>query len=598
LTGCAFAQEVTSLAGSWSFHPGDNPAWAAADFDDSSWTRIKVPLSWGVQGFQDVSGIAWYRIRVNRAAWPSDQPLGVTIGKVNSAYELYADGEKVGEVGEFPPHAREDFDRHGTFLLPAARKGGPALLTLALRVWRPPNRPPGEAGTNSGPFELGPLSTLIERKHLSEVDRLVLSCIFVMAAIYTFGLWLLRPRSTEYAWFAAVALAAGVYGFLLTQWKYTFFSDFILMKKTENVILHLTPIPLFQFVWTFLGRRVPTWMRVLQVVFGVVGLWVIVSPGLETQIFLLPYLEIVCGVTGLVVLGLLGYWIYQGDRNAIAVGIGILALAIAMTRDSLLDRGEMVGPTWAPYGFGVMVVGLALALAIRFRGAMERLDQMSRELEGRVRQRTAELADAYRQMKDLALRDPLTNLLNRRSVNERAAAGLSLAHRRGFPYALALIDVDHFKSINDAFGHGAGDRVLVAVAEALSSTVRASDEVSRWGGEEFLVLLPDCDCVAAQIACERLRAAIEAAVVVGDDGTTPIRVTASIGVAFANPWGRGPAQFEDLVRQADRALYAAKEAGRNRIHCTALVPLEPLKAVLGVTELLELDSETIHERKV
>lgn len=575
LTGCALAQEgtapVTSLAGLWSFHPGDNPAWASADFDDSSWTRLQVPLSWGVQGFQDVSGIAWYRIRVNRGAWPSDRPLGVTIGKVDAAYELYADGEKVGGVGEMPPHPSSDYDRHGTYLLPAAHEGASPFLTLALRVWRPPNRHPGEAGPTSGPFEMGPLSVLIERKHLSEVDRLVLSCIFVLAAMYTFGLWLLRPQSVEYGWFGAVAIAAGVYSFLLTQWKYTFFSDFVMMKKAEHLILHVTPIVLFQFVWAFLKKPVPAWLRVLQMVFAAGGLAVVVSPGLETALFLLPYLEIVCGVTGLVVLGLIGYWIYRGERNAIPVGIGILSLTIAMTRDTLLDRGEMVGPTYATYGFGVMVVGLSLALAVRFRRAMEGLDAMSRELEERVRQRTAELADAYRQMEGLALRDPLTNLLNRRSVNERATSGLSLAHRRRAPYGLALIDVDHFKAVNDEFGHGTGDRVLVAIAQALSSTVRASDEVSRWGGEEFLVLLPDCDGAAARIACQRLRAAIEAVVVMGDDDAAPIRVTASVGIAFAEPWGEGPARFDELVRQADQALYTAKEEGRNRVHCAALV---------------------------
>jgi len=567
--GCQATHErsVRGLAGSWAFHPGDERNWAGPDFDDSSWVHLQVPLSWGVQGYQDVSGIAWYRIRINRT-WQSDQPLGVTIGKIDAAYELYADGVKVGGAGEMPPTPREEYDRHGTYILPPST--GRPDITLALRIWRPAGRHPGEAGPTGGPFEIGPLPALIDRIHLSEIDRLVLSCLFLVAALYLLGLWLLRRKSTEYGWFAAVATTSGVYSFLLTQWKYTFFADFMTMKKTEHLMLYVTPIFIFEFVWAYLGRPKPLWLRILQVMFAIGGLVVTLSPGLGMALALLPVLEIFSLGTAVVCLGLLGYWSYRGDRNAMAVGVGILALSLAMTRDALIDQGAIVGPTYATYGFSVMVVGLALSLAIRFHHAVEGLDTLSRELEGRVQMRTAELAEACRRMQDLALRDPLTNLLNRRSVNERASAGLALAHRRGVPYGLALIDVDRFKSINDTHGHAAGDKVLVAIAEALASTARVSDDVARWGGEEFLVLLPDSDGPASWLACERLRAAIEAIVVFPDDQSAPIRVTVSVGVASAEPWDGGPALFEDLVRRADHALYKAKDDGRNRIHSAAL----------------------------
>jgi diguanylate cyclase (GGDEF)-like protein len=563
LSGCHATHDdgVHSLAGLWAFHPGDDPRWAAPGFDDSSWARLQVPLSWGVQGYQDVFGIAWYRIRVNRT-WPSDQPLGVTIGKIDAAYELYVDGVKLGGSGHLPPQPREDYDRHVTFVLPHTGTFRP--ITFALRVWRPPARHPGEAGPTSGPFEIGPLPAVIERANVSEVDRLVLSCIFLVAALYMFGLWLLRPKSPEYAWFAAVAVVVGVYSFLLTQWKYALFSDFMAMKKTEHILLHITPILLFQFVWAFLGRPQPRWLRGLQMVFGAGALAVALSPGLEVALFLLPILEIVAAGAAFVCLGCLGYWAYRGDRDAVSVGVGILALTIAMTRDTLIDRGAIVGPTCATYGFTVMVVGLALSLAIRFHNAVEGLDAMSRELEGRVRKRTAELAEAYRRMEDLALRDPLTNLLNRRSIVERASAGLALACRRRSPYGVALIDVDRFKAINDTYGHATGDRVLLAIAQTLASETRISDDAARWGGEEFLVLLPDSDGPAAWLVCERLRSAIEEISVCDDEGE-PIRVTASVGVASVESWDDGSALFDDLMRRADYALYAAKQDGRNRI---------------------------------
>lgn len=561
---------VRSLAGPWAFHPGDDPQWASPDFDDSAWSRLQVPLSWGVQGYQDVSGVAWYRIRVDRDR-PSDQPMGVTIGKIDAAYELYADGVKLGGVGQLPPAPREEYDRHATYVLPLSTAHRAA--TIALRIWRPPGRHPGEAGPTNGPFEIGPLTALIARANLAEVDRLVLASIFLVAALYMFGLWLLRPKSHEYAWFAAVAVAAGAYSFLLTQWKYAFFSDFIAMKKTEHFLLHVTPILLFQFVWDFLKRPKPMWLRLLQMPFAAGALAVALSPGLEVALAFLPLLEIYAAVAALVCLGCLAYWAYRGDRNAIGVGVGILALTIAMTRDSLIDRGAIVGPTYLTYGFAVMAAGLALSLGVRFHHAVEGLDALSRELEKRVWQRTAELSHAYRRMEDLALRDPLTNLLNRRSIVERASAGLALAHRRQSPYSVALIDVDRFKAVNDAYGHAVGDRVLVAVAEALAAAVRISDDVARWGGEEFLVLLPDADNSSACRACERLRAAIEEIAVWDDD--SPIRVTVSVGVASADV----PVPFEDLMRRADYALYAAKEEGRNRIHAALMAETAAPRAV-------------------
>jgi diguanylate cyclase (GGDEF)-like protein len=557
---------VRSLAGSWAFHPGDNPGWAAPGFDDSSWARLQVPLSWGVQGHQDVSGMAWYRIRVDRD-WPADLPLGVTIGKIDAAYELYVDGVKLGGVGQLQPTPREEYDRHATYVLPFQAANRTA--TLALRIWRPAGRHPGEAGPTSGPFEIGPLPAVIARANLSEVDRLLLSSMFMVVSLYMFALWLLRTKAREFGWFAAVALAVGAYSLLLTQWKYALFSDFVAMKKTEHFLLHVTSILLFQFVWAFLARPVPLWFRLLQIPFAAGGLAVALSSGLHVALTLLPYLEIYAAGAAVACLGWLGYWAYRGDRNAIMVGVGILALTVAMTRDSLLDRGAMVGPTFATYGFTVMVVGMALSLGIRFHHAVEGLDAMSRELEKRVWQRTSELSKAYRRMEDLALRDPLTNLLNRRSIIENASKGLALAARRGSPYGVALIDVDRFKNINDVYGHATGDRVLLAVAQALNAAVRISDDVARWGGEEFVVLLPDSGSSVASLVCERLRAGIEDIVVYDDDGG-PIRVTVSVGVASIESLEQEAVQFDDLVRRADYALYAAKDNGRNRIHAAVL----------------------------
>ncbi len=158
-----------------------------------------------------------------------------------------------------------------------------------------------------------------------------------------------------------------------------------------------------------------------------------------------------------------------------------------------------------------------------------------------------------------ATHDPLTNLKNRRAFTARTERLLASAQRTGEPLAFLLLDLDHFKQINDQHGHAAGDQVLQDVAEALGAGIRHSDLVCRWGGEEMLILLRSCVVGDALARAEALRTGIEA-LYSARQGPVP-RVTASIGVACFPGDG---STLADLVDCADTALYAAKAGGRNR----------------------------------
>lgn len=163
-----------------------------------------------------------------------------------------------------------------------------------------------------------------------------------------------------------------------------------------------------------------------------------------------------------------------------------------------------------------------------------------------------------REMEAHAQRDPLTGLGNRREVARRLPRLLQEAAATEHPIALAMLDLDNFKQINDRFGHPVGDRVLVAAAQVLRDSVRATDLVARTGGEEFLAVLPDAPPGRAREVCERIRARIEggdwAAIAPG------LTVTISIGLAAAPPYDETA-----LTARADAALYRAKSAGRNRV---------------------------------
>lgn len=190
------------------------------------------------------------------------------------------------------------------------------------------------------------------------------------------------------------------------------------------------------------------------------------------------------------------------------------------------------------------------------------LQQANSTLESQVQERTAELQAANAALEHLATRDPLTGLHNRRSLDARLDEALALDRRYGVPHGrvhgLLLIDVDHFKHINDAHGHPAGDAVLRQLAQMLLSTVRASDVAARFGGEEFAVLLPELGgALDAVQTAEKIRQAVEATRF-GDAG----RVTVSVGVSLASP---EDADARPLIDRADAALYEAKRSGRNTV---------------------------------
>jgi diguanylate cyclase (GGDEF)-like protein len=157
--------------------------------------------------------------------------------------------------------------------------------------------------------------------------------------------------------------------------------------------------------------------------------------------------------------------------------------------------------------------------------------------------------------------DPLTGCLNRRALETRLARDCRHARRRGTPLAVLAVDVDHFKSVNDTFGHPFGDYVLHAVADIMKETARDTDAVARLGGDEFVLVLPDTGWQGATAFAERLRRNVDDHIF-GDD-VTSLQVTVSVGVAVARAVDdQGPAA---LLADADRSLYRAKSAGRNRI---------------------------------
>jgi diguanylate cyclase (GGDEF)-like protein len=198
------------------------------------------------------------------------------------------------------------------------------------------------------------------------------------------------------------------------------------------------------------------------------------------------------------------------------------------------------------------------------RGSMLRLRDVSalHQLNRALQTSQQALRERNEELSRLATRDPMTGCLNRRAFFEQATRLFELARQRGEGLICVMADIDHFKQFNDRHGHATGDQVIKAVAAILSSGVRGTDLVCRYGGEEFCLLLPQREAADVQSLAERLRRDIEGTAGSQVESVAGLRVTSSFGMALFEP---GLTGLAELVDRADQALYDAKRAGRNRV---------------------------------
>ncbi|HYP90316.1 MAG TPA: GGDEF domain-containing protein, partial [Polyangiaceae bacterium] len=235
------------------------------------------------------------------------------------------------------------------------------------------------------------------------------------------------------------------------------------------------------------------------------------------------------------------------------------APVVVIEDDDAVRDSEGPAPMCEAIHFGEQAIG-TFALAPRapeHKTDRSLVSTVARELGGALR-----MATLVEESRWMATTDALTGLLNRRAFLESTGREVARAKRYNDKLSVILLDVDHFKHINDRRGHAAGDMVLSAVGKLLNSALRTCDIVARWGGEEFVLVLPSTGLEGAEQTAERVREMLEHANIKDGNGDV-IPVTASFGVAGYNPGEN----LEHIIDRADRAMYLAKSGGRNRVVC-------------------------------
>jgi diguanylate cyclase (GGDEF)-like protein len=287
--------------------------------------------------------------------------------------------------------------------------------------------------------------------------------------------------------------------------------------------------------------------------------------------------------------GLESEWVDTSERTVRYARLdpGSYSFEVAMADDS----GELISPISsisfriAPLWWQSVILRLGLALlagicvVLVWRFRIQHLLKQKRHLENAVKTRTvdlerekAELLRTQEKMRQYAERDDLTGLWNHRIIMERLRQEVDRSQRDHTPLTVILVDLDHFKTVNDTFGHPAGDLVLKEISDIFQRAVRNYDWVGRYGGEELMVILPGSSFVGARLRAEQLRMAVQAARIV--DGEITMQVTASFGVASGFP-----VDHESMIQAADAALYRAKKSGRN---CVMAIEIEA-RGMSGLT---------------
>lgn len=245
------------------------------------------------------------------------------------------------------------------------------------------------------------------------------------------------------------------------------------------------------------------------------------------------------GVAGVIVIILTGPYVGVDGRDLAMTNLAMIAALVPVMFAVSLTTFDIMGTA--------VFVLLAVAVSTLLGRVLEISNRRAFALE----------LELHRD----ARTDSLTGLSNRRAMQELGPKEMKRAHRSGAPVSVIVCDLDHFKSVNDHYGHEVGDETLATVAKVLSSALRETDAIGRWGGEEFIVILAETDAPIAVEVAERMRKAIEET----KFDHHPGRLTISLGVATLRAVDTPPGAWDTLLKEADQLLYRAKSEGRNRV---------------------------------
>lgn len=547
------ATQNVLLETEWKFQQGDDLGWASPTFDDSPWRTKALPQLWEDPGYPASNQIAWYRLSIDASELAHLSAPAIRVGFVRNAYEIYVNGERLGGVGRLPPDPVVTFDHERVYLLDRFITSDDTLV-IALRVWGGSDLAVEKAGGGpyAGRFLLGDYPELLAKLQREDIPVLTSSALFLLLGVYFLYLFHRTREIKSFLWFGLTALILSLYLMTQSQWKHSLDLSFVTLEKIESCTYFMTLVLTTELVFSILDRPANWLLRCYQGYFILLTLLLLLVPGLAIHYHIRPLWQFGSLVAIVPVFYALFTAIAAGNKDARTLLYGIAALVAFSFHDLMVLLQIIEGSFLISLGFIGLAVSMAVILANKF-------STLVLQLESEVDQRTADLEAANSRLNEMSRIDPLTALLNRRGFEAEAELEIQRFARQKSPLGLVITDIDFFKRFNDEYGHDCGDLVLKEVADLMKGQTRDIDRVARWGGEEFVLLLPDTGPAGVENIAEKIRFCVEQHRVRFNGELLAVTMT------FGGAVFRKGETFAECLKRADEMLYKGKSEGRNRV---------------------------------
>jgi len=566
-----FSQRKTlALVGDWSFFWQQllEPDQVQGSIKKS--TLVKGRGGWQTSTYDldyDAIGFATYHLEV--ALEKNANNLALQIPQIESAYKLYIDADLMASGGLVT--VTETTGKPGFNTAMVRIPDGIKAFSITIQV----SNYHSSWGGLWEPIVLGDADSL----HILQRDKVALS-LFIMGAllitaIHSLIQFFLRPADNIPLVFACLCLLFFLREFTLEHMSFALSAlagGFVLITKLNFFSFYASiPTALYFFHLSYhqeFHRKFCSFIYMLSIVFSAFVLF------FPTRYFGLSLVLFEAIALIVMFYMLQRMWVANSNKQK---GAGILfigsLIAFVFAVNDILNVSGLI-TTGRFFSLGIVgfimsqsfvtnsrfirLINTNESLSDKLKERNSDLELMSELLETKVEQRTRQLKLANIELKALANNDPLTHTLNRHGLQQYIQAAFERYRRSQELFCIVLIDYDHFKEINDKYGHDVGDIVLLTGADLIKSVMREQDKLARWGGEEFLILLPNTDLEGALSIANKLKDSISAYPI-----GQPIGVDVSVtgGVAQVNPTDT----FDTLFKRADNALYQGKQGGRNRI---------------------------------
>ncbi|URN83893.1 diguanylate cyclase [Acetobacterium wieringae] len=594
LTQYDLNNQIIALDGDWAFYW--NQLLEPASIDQGTLSAyVPFPSSWNKYQIDDEkipgSGYATYRLKFTAA---DNQILALKIPKVRTAYKLFINGEPITTVGTIGTTRETMVPKYQPQVVAFNAVSGENEIVLEVsNFYRP-------SGGLLNSIQLGGESQLLTIRYFGLTYELFLFGALMMMGVYHLALFCFRRKDRAPLYFGLFCTLVAIRTLFIGEaFLFSFFQNlnFEIIYKVQTLSFYLG-VPL---ILMFFRSILPQYfnqliVRTTQIIAGAYTLVVLFTPTWIAAI-INPLYQIWTVLMIVYLFAMLIKIALHREKNSGLIILGGLFLIATCLMD-IITLSPWISDNWLSFlqsifqgdansstGQLIFAVLYSLLLAKTFTESLEQrtvmseqLAEMNDHLDELVAQRTRELTASNdrieqqnyelelinHELQRLSLRDPLTELWNRRKYDETIVMEWNRCLRQHRPISLLFIDVDYFKNYNDLYGHVAGDATLIKIGNTLRTALsRPTDMVVRYGGEEFIVLLAETDKEEALSNAHRLLKKVEALAIPHEGSVVKNCITVSIGVATLLPDHHS--RHEDLVKMADEALYQAKSNGRNQV---------------------------------